>query len=120
MDTRLDPGRLLRRARERSGLTQRELARRAGTSQSVVARIETGQASPRTETLDRLLAAAGFEVRTELVPSPVPASHMLEDVPRILALSPEERLLEVRNFSRLEHSARPVARPPRGPAVDRA
>ena len=38
-----DPGHLLRTARRRAALTQRELARRAGTSQSVVARIEQGQ-----------------------------------------------------------------------------
>ncbi len=33
-------------------------------------------------------------------------SHMLEDVPRILRLSPEERLLELRNAARLFETAR--------------
>lgn len=100
-----DPARILHEARRRAGVTQRELARRAGTSQSVVARIESGATSPRTETLERLVAAAGFELEPELVPRPVVGSHMLDDVDRILALTPEERLLEVRNFSRFVHAA---------------
>jgi transcriptional regulator with XRE-family HTH domain len=97
---------LLREARSRAGLTQRELARRAGTSQSVVARIEQGRTDPGTATLARLLAAAGFELRTELTPLPVVDTHMLEDVNRILLLTPEERLVEIRNVSRFEAAAR--------------
>ncbi len=60
----------LREARTRAALTQRELARRAGTAQSVVARIEGGQTSPSIETLMRLLTAAGFGLKVELVPRP--------------------------------------------------
>jgi transcriptional regulator with XRE-family HTH domain len=104
----LDAARLLRTARERAGLTQRELARRARTSQSVVARIEAGQTSPSTATLSRLLGASGFEVRAELVPRPVARTHELDDVARILRLTPEQRLLEIRNLSRFEKAARRV------------
>jgi uncharacterized protein len=43
-------------------LTQAELARRAGTSQAMVARYETGVASPTVRTLGRLLRAAGREL----------------------------------------------------------
>lgn len=103
---RSDAASVLREARLRAGLTQRALAARAGTAQSAVARIEQGQTDPSTATLARLLAAAGFEIRGELVPLPVPDSHMLEDVARILALPPEQRLLEVRNVSRFEAAAR--------------
>jgi transcriptional regulator with XRE-family HTH domain len=103
-----DAGHLLRTARHRAALTQRELARRAGTSQSVVARIEQGQTDPSTANLARLLAAAGFELRVDLWLAPVADTHMLEDVARILALSPEERLREVRNVSRFEAAARRV------------
>lgn len=99
-------GALVREARQRAGLSQRALAARAGTSQSVVARIEQGRTDPSTATLARLLAAAGFELRGELMPLPVADTHMLEDVARILALTPEERLLEVRNVSRFEAAAR--------------
>jgi predicted nucleotidyltransferase/DNA-binding XRE family transcriptional regulator len=54
-----DAGALLARVRQEAGLTQAELARRAGTSQSMIARYETGAASPTVRTLERLLCAAG-------------------------------------------------------------
>src|SRR4249919_770683 len=56
---------LLKEARDRAGLTQRELARRAGTSQAMVARIERGQQSPSVATLERLVRACGLELRVE-------------------------------------------------------
>jgi transcriptional regulator with XRE-family HTH domain len=102
----LNPGALLRAARDRAGLTQRELARRCGTSQSVVARIENGRTDPSTATLEHLLAAAGFELRAALALIPVADSHMLGDVSRILAMTPEQRLREVGNVSRFAAAAR--------------
>jgi transcriptional regulator with XRE-family HTH domain len=104
----LASGVLLKAARERSGLSQRALALRAGTSQSVVARIEGGRTDPGGRTLARLLAATGFEARCELGPVPVVDTHMLADVERILRLTPAERLLEVMNLSRFETAARRV------------
>ena len=89
--------RLLIEARQRAGLSQRALAGRARTAQSVVARIESGSANPSWQTLERLLRAAGFAINATLVPSLRGRSHMLEDVPRILRLTPEERLIELRN-----------------------
>ena len=62
------PGDLLRFARTRAGLTQRQLAQRARTAQSVVARIESGATSPSWETLSRLLEAAGFALDATLRP----------------------------------------------------
>jgi len=59
---------LVREARHRAALSQRELAERAGTAQSVVGRIESGQSSPTVETLANLLDAAGFELDAELIP----------------------------------------------------
>jgi transcriptional regulator with XRE-family HTH domain len=59
-------------ARKRAKLTQRELARRARAAQPLVARIESGRANPTVDTLDRLLGAAGFELRVELVPKEAP------------------------------------------------
>ena len=58
-------------ARRRAGLTQGELARRAGTSQSAVARLERGTSSPTLATLERLVRGAGFELRLSLVPRAV-------------------------------------------------
>lgn len=97
---------VVRDARQQAGLSQRELARRARTAQSVVARIEAGDTSPTWDTLQRLLAAAGFELHTSLQLRPVKKSHMLNDVPRILRLTPEERLIELRNASRFFASAK--------------
>lgn len=65
-----DPATLLRHARTEARLTQRELSQRAGTAQSVVARIERGQTSPSWKTLCRLLAAAGFALEARLVREP--------------------------------------------------
>lgn len=49
----------LREARRRAGLTQRTLAERVGGAQSVIARIESGDVTPRVDTLERLLKACG-------------------------------------------------------------
>jgi transcriptional regulator with XRE-family HTH domain len=102
-----DAASLVREARRRAGLSQRELARRSGTAQSVVARIERGLTDPSTRTLARLVAAAGFDLEPTLTPNVISA-EMLEDVPRILALTPEQRLVEVRNVSLFETAARRV------------
>ncbi|HEX5938375.1 MAG TPA: helix-turn-helix transcriptional regulator [Actinomycetota bacterium] len=53
-------GSMLREARFRAGLTQRELARRAGVPQPGISRIERGHVSPRVDTLDELLRACGL------------------------------------------------------------
>jgi transcriptional regulator with XRE-family HTH domain len=53
---------LLRGARRGAGLSQRELARRAGQPQASVSRIERGVVSPTVDTLDRLLRECGWEV----------------------------------------------------------
>ncbi|MGH7529356.1 MAG: helix-turn-helix domain-containing protein [Gemmatimonadales bacterium] len=101
--------RLLREARQRAGLSQRALARRARTTQSVVARIESGQTSPTWETLERLLRAADAELNVQLEPAVVVGSHMLGEVPAISRMTPEDRLIEVRNVTRFLRSARRVS-----------
>ncbi|HZF29731.1 MAG TPA: helix-turn-helix transcriptional regulator [Gammaproteobacteria bacterium] len=101
------PAELLTAARQRAALSQRALAAKAGTAQSVVARIESGETSPSWGTLATLLSAAGVQMRVELEPVSAYRSHMLDDVPRILRLTPEERLIELRNAARLIANARP-------------
>ena len=64
----------LRQVRLDANLSQIDLAARAGTSQSALARYETGAALPTLPTLERLLAACGrrLEIQTPLAdPSPV-------------------------------------------------
>jgi predicted transcriptional regulator len=90
------------------GLSQRALASRAQTAQSVVARIEAGTTSPSWSTLERLLGALGFEIQADLAVRPQMDTHMLDDVTRILGLTPEQRLVELRNFDRFLKAARRV------------
>ena len=54
----MNAARALRFARRRAGLSQTELARKAGVPPQVVNRIELAHRVPRVDTLDRLLAAA--------------------------------------------------------------
>ena len=67
-DRPMDPGSLLARARRDAGLTQRELARRAGTAVAVVGDVENGRYSPTVRQLRRLLAAAGYQLTAEIKP----------------------------------------------------
>lgn len=57
-----DPGKLLRDARKRSGLKQKELAARLYVDQSKVSRIERGERSPSVEFLEEALAVLGEEL----------------------------------------------------------
>lgn len=57
-----DIGGLVRDARRQAGLTQRDLAGLAGTSQPTVAAYETGRQIPTLNTLERLLVACGREL----------------------------------------------------------
>jgi ribosome-binding protein aMBF1 (putative translation factor) len=54
------------RARARAGLSQAELAERMGTSQSAIARLESGQTLPSTKTLLRFAKATGSKVEVKL------------------------------------------------------
>jgi transcriptional regulator with XRE-family HTH domain len=53
-------GALIRITRLRSGLSQRSLARRAGTSQAAISRIERGLEQPTVERLEHILAGLGW------------------------------------------------------------
>jgi ribosome-binding protein aMBF1 (putative translation factor) len=54
------------RARVRARLSQAELAVRMGTSQSAIARLESGQTLPSTKTLLRFAKATGSKVHVRL------------------------------------------------------
>lgn len=54
-------------ARTRAGLTQAELAKRMGTTQSAVARMESGRQLPSLKTLHRYAAATGTRALVKLV-----------------------------------------------------
>lgn len=56
----------LLRARIGAGLTQAQLAKKMGTSQSVIARLEGGNSVPTLSTLRRYAAATGTRLRVSL------------------------------------------------------
>ena len=57
----MDPGRLIRERRLANGLTQKQLAVRAGSTQAAISRLERGEISPTFETFERLLEVMGEE-----------------------------------------------------------
>ena len=81
-------GNVVRELRQAAGLTQQELARRAGVAQPNIAAYETGQRAPSAAMVARLRAAAPPR------PSRVVADHRAE----ILALAREHKAAHVRVF----------------------
>ncbi len=60
--------RALIEARTNAGLTQAQLAERMQTTQSVVARLESGRAHPSTRTLEKFAQAAGMQLKISFEP----------------------------------------------------
>jgi transcriptional regulator with XRE-family HTH domain len=56
------------KARSHAGLSQSELARRMKTTQSTVARLESGRGLPSTRTLDRFAKATGHRLKISFEP----------------------------------------------------
>lgn len=61
------PGFLLRLARERAGLTQREMAARLGCSQQAISQAERWDSNPTVEFLEGWVRAAGQELVLDLL-----------------------------------------------------
>jgi DNA-binding XRE family transcriptional regulator len=61
--------RKVRALREKRGLTQAELAERAGTGQAAIARIESGKATPKLDLLARIAVALGARLRVDFSPA---------------------------------------------------
>ena len=56
------------KARARAGLSQAQLAKRMKTTQSVIARLESGRATPSTRTLSRFAKATGPRLKISFEP----------------------------------------------------
>lgn len=85
----METGTLVREARQRCHLTQRELARRTGIAQPTIALIELDQVDPMLSTVRRLLAACGSRLQVEVQPGyGIDRSQMRE----LLKLTYAERL----------------------------
>jgi transcriptional regulator with XRE-family HTH domain len=82
----MEPAALIRAVRRRRGLSQAELARRAGTSQPVVSAYEHGHRDPTYGTLRKLVEASGERLRLDAAPatSDLPPSQSIEEHARRL------------------------------------
>lgn len=83
---------LIRMARDRSGLSQEELAARSGKPRSTIARWESGARSPSLESLEEVIEAAGFDLTLSLGNRDSSLEDLVKDQ---LALSPERRLRQL-------------------------
>lgn len=80
---------LVREARRRAGLSQRTLADLAGTTQSAIARLETGRTTPGFDAVLRLVRLCGFDLDIALVEGD---GSDWAQARRLLPLSPAVRL----------------------------
>jgi len=107
-DARKSPrcGLLVREARRRHKLDQAELARRLGTSQAAISRIERDLVSPSIETLNRVMEAMGETMAVSTTPlneaapgaGNVAISELRADYEQ---LTPSERLEQAAELSRV-------------------
>lgn len=86
-------GDLIREARRRAGLTQAELAARAGTSQPGIARWESGRTAVSLDDVRRIVRLCGFDLGLSLV------SWDDSD------LAQAERLADLSGQERMDHHA---------------
>ena len=56
-------------ARERTGMTQKELSDKTGITQADISRLENGNANPSLKTLQRLAEGMGMTLKLEFVPA---------------------------------------------------
>lgn len=95
----MDPGALVSTTRRRLGLSQRQLALRAGTTQAAVSRIERGLVSPTFTTLRELMVAMGEEpvLHGRRLIGHWDETHMRSTLSR----EPEERLALALSWNRM-------------------
>ena len=93
------PAELVRATRERLGLSQRQLALRAGTTQAEVSRIERERVSPTFATLRELMLAMGEEpvLSARRLPVDWDPVHMASTQAR----TPEERLALAASWNKM-------------------
>ena len=82
-------GELIREARLRAGLTQKELSELTGRERSVIARWEQGVISPPLDSLMQIIHACGFDLPMTLLPIDKSADEELREA---LLETPSERV----------------------------
>jgi transcriptional regulator with XRE-family HTH domain len=100
-------GNLIREARKRARLTQTELAARVGSSQSLVARWESGEVAPLFATVLKAVRACGLDLTIGLAEYDTQRDELIDER---LALTPIERsrsmVRHIRSVNRITKRAR--------------
>jgi transcriptional regulator with XRE-family HTH domain len=93
------PGPLIRERRLAHGLTQAQLALRAGTTQTALSRLERGELSPTVATVERILFVLGEGLRLDAhgLEGDFDAAHLAA----LLARPPAERLELAMSWNKL-------------------
>jgi transcriptional regulator with XRE-family HTH domain len=107
-------GQLIREARRRAGMRQRDLAERLGVSQPVVARWERDRGSVTLANLTRILRACGYWLDVRLAPIDDGSAHDWSLVQANLRLTPEQRLERAASAANLVLAGRDAVRRARG------
>jgi len=103
----MEAGELLRDLRHRHGLSQRSLARRAGTSQAWISDIERGRVSPTEDALRRVLLCLGEELVLGTRRLAGHRSHDPDGFARARCASMSQRLVDGASWAELASAVRP-------------
>lgn len=108
----MSSGTLIRSTRERHGLTQAQLALRAGTSQNAVSRVERDEVSSSVDTIQRLLAAMGerLELSVRRIDGDFDPDHLADSMAQTMNERLERSLAWNRFAGRLAGVARSAER----------
>lgn len=98
---------IVEQIRQRSGLSQAELARRAGMPRSVINTYVRGKREPGADALERIAAAAGLELRLAPRRAPVDAKRAGRLLEQVLDLA---EALPYRPRRQLDYPALPPRR----------
>jgi transcriptional regulator with XRE-family HTH domain len=104
----MSPGELIRTARARHNLSQERLARRVGTRQSAISRLEADEVSPSMATLELLMRAMGESV--DLTPAATERRYDPVHRQAAAARSPAERLALGISWNRMASRLRAAGR----------
>ena len=108
-------GDLVREGRRRAGISQRRLARLAGTTQAAIARLEAGHVDATFDRVVRLLRACGLDLDVRVVPIDDDALALAR---QSLALSPDERVERVERMLEFHAAGRTARREVPVPNID--
>jgi transcriptional regulator with XRE-family HTH domain len=100
----VDASAAIKLARLRARLSKRELARRASTSPAAIVHYESGVHSPTLPTLERIVAAAGSQLKVDVKALPIPrevSNHRVQQVLELAEHLPKRPAARVLTYPRL-------------------